>query len=348
MARGYRKALTVFSIFLMVWLFFRYFYPLISPFLLGFLLALAAEPLQDFFSKRLRLSSAISTGASVLIVLTLLLVLLVLAGALLLRQLTRLAYVLPDVGAAFTAGTQTLSGWILGLVNRLPGPVRPLLSSLTVSLFSGSSALLERLVQGVLNLTAGLLRALPDSLLGLGTGVISAFMICPRLPRFRYWLTQSAGPGVQMFLATLRRIKTALGGWLKAQLKLMGITFAMVCAGFFLLRIPHALLWAALVALVDAFPILGTGTVLLPWSVICFLQDQTARGIGLLGVYGVVVLSRSALEPRLVGRQLGLDPLLTLFSLYAGFKLWGFAGMILSPVLAVAVGQLLQPKPQDG
>ena len=83
---------------------------------------------------------------------------------------------------------------------------------------------------------------------------------------------------------------------------------------------------------------------LLPWSLILFLQGDTPRSIGILGLYGVITLTRSVLEPKLVGKELGLDPLATLFALYAGFKLWGIGGMILAPLLAVTAVQLVSGK----
>ena len=125
-------------------------------------------------------------------------------------------------------------------------------------------------------------------------------------------------------------------------MKLAAMTLLLLTAGLLLLRIPYALVWALVVALVDAVPILGTGTVLIPWALMSLLQEQTLRGVGLLGLYTIAALTRSALEPRLVGKQLGLDPLVTLFSLYSGYRLWGFGGMILAPVLAVAAVQLLK------
>ena len=95
----------------------------------------------------------------------------------------------------------------------------------------------------------------------------------------------------------------------------------------------------------DALPVLGTGTVLVPWSLVCLLQGDTVRGIGLLGVYAAASLTRSVLEPRFIGRQLGLDPLVTLLAMYAGYRLWGLAGMILAPLLAVTVTQFfIAPK----
>jgi predicted PurR-regulated permease PerM len=111
--------------------------------------------------------------------------------------------------------------------------------------------------------------------------------------------------------------------------------------GFLVLRIPGAIGWAALVAVVDAIPVLGTGTVLIPWSLVCFLQGDSLRAVGLLGTYVAGFLLRSVLEPRLVGKQLGLDPLVTLMAMYAGYRLWGILGMLLSPLIAMTALLLL-------
>jgi len=97
---------------------------------------------------------------------------------------------------------------------------------------------------------------------------------------------------------------------------------------------------------VDAFPVLGTGTILLPWSLICFLQEDTGRAIGLLGCYAVISLSRSILEPKLVGSHLGLDPLAALASIYAGYKLWGLGGLIAAPIIVVLAMQIIRPQTQ--
>ena len=160
-----------------------------------------------------------------------------------------------------------------------------------------------------------------------------------RMPRLKRWLRR--GP-MEKILPVAQRIKTALGGWLKAQLKLAGLCFCVVCGGFLLLRIPYAPIWAALTALVDAIPVLGTGAVLIPWSLVCLLQGQRIRALGLAAIYVIALISRSALEPRLVGKQLGLDPLLTLGALYAGYRLWGILGMLAAPIIAVAGAQLVE------
>ena len=97
-------------------------------------------------------------------------------------------------------------------------------------------------------------------------------------------------------------------------------------------------------SLVDALPVLGTGTVLLPWSLVCLLSGDGGRALGLLGLYAVAALLRSILEPKIVGKHLGLDPLATLIAMYCGYRLWGIAGMLLLPMLSAAAMQMLPGK----
>ena len=138
----------------------------------------------------------------------------------------------------------------------------------------------------------------------------------------------------------LTHLKVSLGGWLRAQFKLMGVMFLLVTAGLAILGVDYPLLFGLIVALVDALPVFGTGTILIPWSLTQFLQNDLRRGIGLLVLYGVAALSRQALEPRLVGKQVGLHPLLTLLALYTGFRAAGVAGMILFPIGVIFLKQL--------
>ena len=179
---------------------------------------------------------------------------------------------------------------------------------------------------------------IPKGALTAGTGILSGFLISIRLPRLKKALAERLPEKVRTnILPALKRTKTALFAWLKAQAKLMGITFAILLVGFLLLRIPYGILWAALVAVVDAVPILGTGTILVPWALVCLLQGKQLLAIGLLVVYGCTFVTRTALEPRLIGRSLNLDPLLTLIFLYVGFRFWGFLGLVFTPILASAL-----------
>lgn len=316
--------------------------PLCFPFLLGTGLALAAEPVVGLLSRPGRLPRPVSAGIGVTAAFLGLALLVLLLLAFLVRELGVLAGILPDLTQTAQSGIQLLQNWLMDLAGKTPQSIRPLLQQNVAGLFSGGTALLNRAFTYVLGLAGTILAHVPDSALNLGTAVISGYMISAKLPRIRSWiLTRFSREKLKPILKTLARIRKAVGGWLMAQLRLAGVTFALLVMGMLILRIPYGVLWAFGISLLDALPVLGTGTILLPWGLICYLQGDRARAIGLLGLYAAISLIRSVLEPKLVGRQLGLDPLVTLFALYAGYKLWGIGGMILSPLLAVTVMQLL-------
>lgn len=348
MYRGLKILLTGLLLILGLWLGIRFLLPLALPFLLGTALALLAEPMTAFICTSLRLPRAGAAAISVTAAFCFLAILVLLLCALILRELGNLAGILPDLERAALNGMSMLSDWLLSLIQRLPDGIRTILTRNITGLFSGGSELLDQTVRYVLGLASAILTHVPDSALTLGTAVISSYMISAKLPKIRAWLTthlpkQNLQPAAEGW----HRIKKAVGGWLLAQLKLSGVTWGILSLGFLLLRIPYGPLWAALTALVDAFPILGTGTVLLPWALISLLQGSTARAIGLGGLYAAVTLTRSILEPKLVGKQLGLDPLLTLMALYTGYRIWGLMGMLLSPLLAVTVRNMLPQGPQQ-
>lgn len=345
MRSGTGSILSVVGVCLFAWLGGKFLLPLCFPFLLGTGLALTAEPLVKLLCAKLRLPRGAAAGIGVTAAFLGLAMLVLLVLAFLVRELSVLAGVLPDLTDTARSGITLLQNWLMDMTGRMPQSVRPLLQQNVTTLFSGGTALLDKAFSYVLGLAGAILSHVPDSALSLGTGVISGFMISAKLPRIRKWIAAHfPREKLRPLLQTLKRIRTAVGAWLIAQLRLAGVTLVILLLGLMILRIPYAPLWAVGISLVDAFPVLGTGTVLLPWALICYLQADRARAMGLAAIYVVISLTRSVLEPKLVGRQLGLDPLVTLFALYAGYKLWGLGGMIIAPLLAVTVAQLLPEK----
>ena len=326
---------------LVAWLLGRYALPVGLPFLSGTAVALGAEPMVGLMHRKLKFPRWLASTVGVLLTMVLLLTVAVLAIALLVRQAGTMTRVLPDVTQTVQNSLSSLEGWLVELVEKTPSGVQPVLRTSVENLFSGSGAAMDKMTDTALNAASNILSRVLDSALGLSTGVLAAFMISIRLPKLKKtlenWLPQ---PIREKYLPAILELRHSVGGWLLAQLKLSGVTALILLAGFWALQIPLFPVWALLVAFVDALPVLGTGAVLLPWSLICFLQGQNMRGLGLLGVYALVWLIRSVLEPRLVGNELGLDPLVTLLSMYAGYKLFGLIGMILSPVVAVCTIRL--------
>lgn len=328
----------------------KYLLPLVLPFLLGAALAFTAEPVVQFLCVRLHLKRGLAAGIGVSMAFSFLAFAVLILCGLILRQLRALAGILPGLEQTVLDGMRSLSGWLLRQIDHAPDGMRAILKRNVIDLFSSSSALLEQVTSYLLRLASGILSQVPDSALTIGTAIVSSFMISAKLPRIRQYLSRRLSTQRQSSIrATLTRLRSALGGWLKAQAKLSGVTLLILTVGFLLLGIRYAPLAAAAVALVDAFPVLGTGTVLLPWSLVAFLRGERLLCFGLLGVYAAVSLTRSVLEPRLVGKQLGLDPLTTLAAIYIGYQLWGLGGMILAPMLAVAAAQFLpavRPNPE--
>lgn len=345
MRSGYFKIPSIILIFSLVWLLIRFLLPLFSPFLLGALLALAAEPMTCFLQKKLHVPRFISSGIGVCIAFSLLAMALLSLCAFLIRELGSLSSVLPDLGQTAKSSFSLVRSWLLNLSSRSPESLQPLLEQNINDFFSDGTALLDRAIGYLLGLAGDFLSHIPNSALGLGTAVISAFLISAKLPRIRRWLLrQIPRERLQALIHTGKQIRGVLTAWLTAQCKLTAVSFVLLFLGLVILRIPYALLWALGICLVDAFPVLGVGTVLLPWSLISLLQQDTPRAIGLASTYVAVTLTRSMLEPRFLGRHLGLDPLVTLIALYVGFQLWGIGGMILAPVLTVMILRITHPQ----
>lgn len=315
----------------------KHLLPVMTPFLLGFGLAVAAEGAVKWIHQKLGLCRGVAAGIGVTGVFILSVTVLILLSSLLLRQLGRLSQWVPAITDAISQGSLLLRQWLLSIAQRAPGNVRQVMTQMTQSLFDSSAGLLQQAVEKLPQMAGSALGKLSHGFVGGITAALSAFMISARLPQLRQQLTQKI-PG--HFSAIGKGFRRALGRWLLAQGKLAGVAFALLWLGFLILKIPQALMWAALVTMVDILPILGVGTALVPWSLVCFLQGNTPKALGLIGIFLVIWLARSVLEPKLVGKELGLDPLVTLVCIYAGFRLWGIWGMLVAPIVAVCVVQL--------
>lgn len=332
-----RRWLLLAGSFLGIWLFLKYLFPIFLPFFLGFLLALAAEPAVRF-ATRLKLPRWAATGMGVSLTLVLLTGLVGLLGASVVKELGVLAGRLPDLQDTATQTADKLRIFLENAADKAPDGVRPLVDRSVDRLRDSGSALMEQATVRLPGAISGFLSRVPDGALGLGTGILSGFMFSARLPKLKMQIRDRLPEAwkTKLFPA-LKRSKNALLGWLKAQAKLAAVTFCIITAGLLLLKIPFAPLWAAGIALVDAVPLLGTGTVMVPWAVISLIQGRQLQAIGLLCIFGAALLTRTTLEPRLVGRHLGLDPLVTLVFLYLGYRFWGILGMLLAPMLVAAI-----------
>lgn len=325
------------------WLAVRYALPVLLPFLLGALLALAAEPAVRFGTDTLRLPRWAGAGLGVSLTLVVLGGLLWLFGSALVREMGVLAQALPNLQDTAQQGIDLLQSKVVELSEHLPAGLGQMLSSSVTSVTGNGSAVLEQTAMRLPSMLSSAVGKMSNGLIGLGTAVISGFLISSRLPQLRQVISRRLpDTWKEKVLPALRRIRKTLGGWLKAQGLLMLVTFAIVCAGLLLLRISYGPVWAVLIAIVDAVPMLGTGTVLLPWALIALLRGSGLQALGLVCIFACAAVTRSVLEPKLLGRHMGLDPLATLLAMYAGYRFFGLWGLVLAPITAAAAKAALR------
>jgi sporulation integral membrane protein YtvI len=315
------------------YLFVKYLLGILLPFLIGAALALGLRRPAVALKKgtripcpALRLILALSLFFCIGVGVWLL-------GARLIRELQRLVLALEAGDPAFATRWQAL-------LDRLPAPLK------------GEGGYLTQVTQNALG---ALSSYLPKLLTAIVSGVprVVLFLVMTLLSTIYFCLDlEGIGSAVSRVLPQkyrLRLVKLKSGAcqvgvkYLKSYLCLMGVTFALSLMGLLFLRVDYALLLAFLISLVDLFPILGVGTILVPWGVWCLtLGGSPFLGIGLLVLWGVCSLTRQFLEPRLLGDSLGVHPLLTLFAMYLGLRLAGVAGMLLLPALCVPLTSFLR------
>ena len=340
---SHRKTLALPTAFLAAWLGVKYLLPLALPFLLGGLLALAAEPVVRLGTKRLRLPRGLAAGMGVSLTLVFLAGILSLLGALAVKELGVLAGALPEAEQSLRQGMAAARDGLIRLSQGLPDGMGRLVRQNASELFGNGTVLLQQVTDRIPGVITSLVGGVPAGALGLGTGVLTGFMVSARLPRLRQSLAGRIPQSwKEKYLPALGRVKSYVWQWAKAQGKLMAVTYGILALGLTVTGVKYGFFWGILIALVNAVPILGTGTVLVPWAAVVLLRGQVLRGVGLLGTYLAAMLTRTVLEPRLVGKHLGLDPLVTLVFLYVGYRVWGFGGMILAPMLAAATKGIIE------
>lgn len=322
-----------------LWAVVRLGPPLVSlfaPFLLAFFVAWGLSPLVRWLYTRLRLPRRVST-------LGLLLLVFVALGALVWALvsaavgeiaalaldweglLASLQTLVEDLGARFSRGMELL-----------PASLRTAVETLTQRLFDWLETVIPRFLSAGMDSAANVARSLPSFAVASVVFVMAAYFFTVDFPRLRSAVADKLPQGPRALFAQIRRAASVgFGGYIRSQLILSVGVFFILLGGLLLVRQPYFLLLALALAVLDFIPIIGSGTVMVPWAVIDVVLGDYRHALGLMAVWGLVALFRRVAEPKILGDQTGLPPLLSLASVYAGMKIAGVAGMILGPVLCL-------------
>ena len=135
----------------------------------------------------------------------------------------------------------------------------------------------------------------------------------------------------QSLKKTAARLKSTGIGYIKAYSVILLITFAQLFVGFLILKVNYATTLALVIALLDMLPVIGTGTLLIPWGIGAVITGRVGLGIGILVLFGIITVVREVIEPKIIGSTIGMHPLLTLVAMYSGYKLLGIWGILIFP-----------------
>ena len=318
------------------WLVLRYALVWLLPFLLALGAAALLEPLIVRAQRRLHLRRSFTAAVLTLVLVGGVLAVLIALAVQVVEQAVALVSSLPELLAALPETMASLERRLEGFCAACPDGVRQTAEHMLDSLPRRAAELAGQVSSAVLQGAGRAMAALPQVLLACGTTVLAVFFTLSAYPAvrgfFRRQLERARGVKSSVF--------ATLGKWLKAECILLAVTFCQLLAGLLLMRQEYALLLAALIALIDALPVFGTGTVLVPWAAVECLLGAVPRGIALLALFAVISVVRSVLEPKLMAAQAGLPPLASLCAMYVGFCAMGVAGMALAPMALMLVKQL--------
>jgi len=334
---GIRLVLTALAAFLL----FRFGRPLLSLFA-PFVAALAAAAVLNGPVRRLQ---HILGWSRQMVTLVLLLVLFVLLGGV----IGLLGYAAGSELAALVqnwdkllAGLQEALDQMEVLFARLWALVPPQLyhtaQSLVDAVMDWLGTATPELFDRVLDYTRDKAMGVPSFVVALLMFVMGTFFLTADYPYLRTRLAQSLDENALHALRQFRLTALgAFGGYLKAQLLLSVGVFFILLAGFLITRQPYGLLLALGLAVLDFIPIVGAGTVMVPWAVTALFTRDLPTAIRIMVIWGVIALFRRVMEPKFVGDQTGLSPILSLISIYVGMKAAGVLGMILGPILTLVI-----------
>ena len=315
------------------------------PFVVGWIIASIANPPVRFLEQRLKLVRRHSSILVVVSVLAAVIGLLYLLLSRTVRLISSLIQSLPEVWEAFQGQIRQSMESPTGLFAVLPEEIRSGWSQLGEHLGSAVGPLLQQAASPTVEAAGTVARSLPAVLVYTVVILLSSYFFIvdrDRILNLLHTYTPSWAAGYLTYLK--KDVKRLVGGYFLAQFKIMFVVGLILFAGFWILGVSYAPVLALAIALLDFLPVFGTGTVLIPWALLRIISGDYAFGAGLGLLYILTQVVRQLVQPKLVGDTMGLNPLLTLFLLYLGFKISGISGMI----LAVPVGLLVMSLWQYG
>ena len=298
------------------------------PFVIGWILALIANPLVRLLERRVKLVRKHSSILIVIGVLGGLIALIYLVVSRLAIEGAAFARDLPALIEGMTEEIRLAMSRFEGLFLRLPEGLRTSIYQITENMDEYVGMVIQRLTPTTVSAAGSVAKGIPGALVYSVVIILSSyFFIVERESILRFCLKHMPESGIRYYKFLKSDVKKLIGGYFLAQFRIMFVVALILAAGLFILQVKYSFLWAVLIAILDFLPVFGTGTVLIPWAVIKVFSGEYAFAAGLALIYILTQVVRQIIQPKIVGDTVGLPPLTTLFFLYLGYKWAGLGGM---------------------
>ena len=234
------------------------------------------------------------------------------------------------------AGVDSLGTWLDKLLAYLPDQVEIFVNENLDQLWSAFSGWVSGVMPLLGTWAGNLAMAVPSFVVGLIVFIMAAYFITTDYPHYRFMMTDRLPAEVRAFFSHVKHTALgALAGYIRAEVIISIGVFVILLLGFLIVRQPYAVLLALALAVLDFIPIIGSGTIMVPWAVVDLITGNWSHALALMVVWGIICVFRRVAEPKAVGSQTGLSPILSLISLYVGMRLAGVLGMILGPIVCL-------------
>nr|WP_296956928.1 sporulation integral membrane protein YtvI [uncultured Mediterraneibacter sp.] len=310
----------------------------LMPFVIGWFIASVATPLVNWLEKRLKIVKKLGSALIVVLVLALMVLLGYFAISRLVTEITNVIQDFPDMYGQLETGLGQIGKTLSGVFNRLPDGIQKGWTTTVTNLDEYMGNLMSKISEPTVTAAGNAAKRIPYFLVCFIVTMMSAYFFIVDREEILRWMKGVAPEAItKRMTMVMDNLRYAVGGYFKAQFKIMGIVFLILAVGLGFLRIHYFLLVAFLIAFLDFLPFFGTGTAMIPWAVYKIFMGNYKMAVVLLVIYAITQIVRQLIQPKLVGDSVGLNPLVTLLLLYIGYRMGGILWMI----LAVPVGMVI-------
>ncbi len=308
------------------------------PFVVAAIIAAIANPLVRFLEKKIKIKR--KAGSVVVIVLTLAAVGAAFYGIMyvLVTEIVGFFTSAPDMWAKVSGSIRNLSLEVSHRYALLPKGTREFFEGLGENIYDSLSTIGTSIGERAAESASNGVKNAPLMLVGIIMCILASYLFVAEREQISKFILRVLPVHIrERFNIVTGTMKSAVGGYFKAQFKIMGFVYIVLLIGFLVLGIDYAFLIALLIAFLDFLPLFGTGAVMWPWALYAFIQKDYKLAIGMMVVWGLSQLVRQLIQPKLVGDTIGMPAIPTLILLYVGFRVGSAIGLI----IAVPIGMIV-------